>query len=46
MRSAAHYFKLSADQGLAEAECHYALCLIAGVAWQRNLTSAIWYLKL
>jgi TPR repeat protein len=46
MRSAARYFKLAADQGLAEAECHYGRCLLAGVGLQRDLATAIQYLKL
>jgi hypothetical protein len=46
MRSAARYFKLVADQGLAEAEYHYALCLLAGVDLQRDRASAIQYVKI
>jgi TPR repeat protein len=37
---AAKYFKLAADQNLAEGQFHYGLCLVKGESVAKNLTAA------
>jgi TPR repeat protein len=46
LKGGAHYFKLAADQGFAEAQYHCALCLIIGNIVDRNLATVFRYLKL
>jgi TPR repeat protein len=36
-KGAAHHFKLAADKGIAQAQCHNAICLINGDAVNRNV---------
>jgi TPR repeat protein len=43
---AAYYFKLSADQGLAEGQYRYGICLHKGDGVQRNFEMAAYYFKL
>jgi TPR repeat protein len=43
---AVHYFKLSADQGHAEAQLHYGICLFNGRDSPANLSVAAHYFKL
>jgi TPR repeat protein len=44
--SAAHYFKLSADQGNAFGQCCYGICLRDGTGISQDLISAAHYFKL
>jgi TPR repeat protein len=46
LRSAAHYFKLSADQGDPDGQCFYGLCLRDGKGISPDLRAAAHYLKL
>jgi TPR repeat protein len=43
---AAHYFKLSADQGFAQAQLHYGLLLLTGEGITMNKSLAAYYFKL
>jgi TPR repeat protein len=46
LRGAAHYFKLSADQGNAHGPYHYAMCLLTGSGLPRDGENAIQYFEL
>jgi TPR repeat protein len=46
LRNAAHYFKLSADQGRAGGQCNYGLCLHNGEGVSIDLRNAAQYFKL
>jgi TPR repeat protein len=46
LRSAAYYFKLSADQGNAHDQCYYGRCLRDGVGMSIDLRSTAHYFKL
>jgi TPR repeat protein len=43
---AAHYFKLSADQGLLSAQLHFAILLREGRVIEGNITLSAHYFKL